>query len=548
MENARTQNWPDPKQLVIHKSDARQYLNEDETNWSSPAEQVNYIAVKDVIRCVAISKLLLAGSAQAASLDESRSLILIGCANCINIYDPLNECCSGASIKTKSPVCLLSVSSQASNPIAIATDLQRIYVLRLAASLADPTKVDVDVSCERTTSESTTCIAWGRSHEGELIMTGAKEGNICFYPIDLFDQNLQTCSLLMSESTSVSCLCPIYTSQEVREERPRASDLPVVDKAVHCETYERMSMIAYGLDNGNLGAYQLIKSGPDGKLSSERLWSQRGRQVAQAMLMYDINGDGQDELIIGYASGRIEARSPYSGQLLAATSKCFKSNSERLVGLLALDYFQDARKVLLACSTGSSLVGFRPRQYQPSRLALRDYQDDLASGKQQISLDVCSSFPEAKKGDDLRGKSKETLETRPKLVLTKNKCRARQSGAALEKISHLLREQSELRKKICQSYQAKQQRVNKFRPDDLVIGPSWTIDLAKVIRCLSYTGHILAHAILTDCSPLACLAAHHCGWHKCRRGSPDRARGREQESSSARPFVCRAKSKPRCRR
>lgn len=433
-----------------------------------------------MIKCVAISKLLLTSSITVPASASSRSLILIGCANCISIYDPASQC-NITSITTKSPVELLITSERPESQIAIATDSQRIYVLRFEASLRDFAKVDVEVSCERNTGESLTCIAWGKLLGGDLIITGAKERSIRLYQVDSFDQNIQPCMLAINESASVSCLCSIRIEPEGTGSQVMAADLPAVDTR---ETHERLGMFAYGLDNGYLGAYRLFKESSDAKLDFERLWCQRARQNPQTMLMFDINGDGQEELIVGYASGRIEARSPFTGQLVASLAKCFKSTSERLVSLLTTDYFQDGHKMLLVCSTGSSLVGFRPRQCAPLRVPLRALLPDrVVLGKpQEILVDLSPELVSDKTEVHMHDKSQQKFESTN--LSNYYSCQIRQNEAALESISQVLKEQFELKLNIRRSYQTNQQRSSKLMLSDLVIGASCTFDPAKVIRCL----------------------------------------------------------------
>lgn len=267
------------------------------------------------------------------------------------------------------------------------------------------------------------------------------------FTIDLFDQSIQTCRLTLQEAAKINCLCAIETIVQHGEKadvnvpanapaegsRP-TSDLPSIARDSHTNegstepnTEPQMNYFAYGLENGTIGVYRLLAitsreatepTAADNlehnfndanqkqqvSLFGERLWRHRSKQPIVALSLFDIDGDGQDELVVGQRNGRLEVRSPFTGQLITK-SRCFKVNSQQqqLAGFLkwslsegsandstqisaASDagcqseavHSQTKRDILIACSSTSSLVAFRPKQRRPHQVLI----DYLASGQQ----------------------------------------------------------------------------------------------------------------------------------------------------------------------
>ena len=73
-------------------------------------------------------------------------------------------------------------------------------------------------------------------------------------------------------------------------------------------------LIAFTTAGGAVGVYQLKKI--SGVLQLVRLWRSSARSRATVVAFYDIDSDGQTELVAGWASGRIEARRLRDGALL----------------------------------------------------------------------------------------------------------------------------------------------------------------------------------------------------------------------------------------
>lgn len=484
-------------------------FSHEDTDQVNKATRISLIAVKDVIKCMATKR---CRSTENVSDDDfsrrDRSLILIGCANNLNIYDPVDGC-NLANVRLNGPIEIIAEdgssqgSSSAAGKMSVCTGLHKIHAFRLELHLMTGAKLGIEESCERSSDDTITCIVWGHAKLFDLVVTGSRERNIRFYPIDSFDQNIQQCLLNVTESSPVVCICPIYilSNQSVAENSKNCGSFPEVHEEKSGETNpdsEEMAFIAYGLENGNLGVYRIF-SNPSKNLSAERLWCLRCRQSPQTIIMYDINGDGLDELIVGYSSGRLEARSPFTGQLLAAT-RCFKS--DRLVGLNLIDHLQDGQRSLFACSSSGCLIGFRPEQTH-KRVPLRGYLNEVKSDLMVQSHDeqtMMEVFSMLKPPADDSDKQLATTDAEDAVDLNResydlygnveSRCEIGQNSSDLQAIGELQKEQYELRIKICECYQTSLNRVSKSSLNDVIIRYSWSFDIARVITNQLTTGEL----------------------------------------------------------
>lgn len=418
------------------------------------------------------------------------NLLVVGCSNCLLIYDTLSQT-NLFRLNTQTAITAIAsynnfngynngiAQIENSNSI-LNTQLiacggnQKVCLLKLESSanrLLKQQNYNAELSSERSTSDTITCLAQGKTNQCELILTGCRERKIRIYQIDLFDENIQSVKLSIEEASQVNCLCPITSIETVskngnkseqqqskssigfernsdgnangdrraqnatataaaaaapsakqtvtsRRELAGSAHLPDVSSGLKIEVdssseVEQMNHFAYGLGNEFVGVYRILvqrnetlASGSDEnlagqngqvKIGTERLWRHRCKHEPQFMLMFDINADGQDELIIGFKSGRLEARAPLTGQLLAAT-RCFGLSGDRLAGLTVIDDLQSLlltpstesglaspdeglcsskkttrdnnnqnnttirRRMLVACSTSGQLVGYRTTQ------------------------------------------------------------------------------------------------------------------------------------------------------------------------------------------
>lgn len=508
---------------------------------------VYYVAVKEVIKSVSVKrcKILLASeSATDKTLEErdneisntktspvfkdesmfltfnqtrnsdttTKDLIIIGCLNSVLVHDNSNKN-NFISINTSSPINsitndLMNRLEHFPDQLTICGGSQKIYALKFEYGLVG-NNLNVEISSERSTGDTVTCLVQGKSDCQDLVITGSIERKIRIYQLDSYDQNIQPCCLTLEETGQVNCLCPILTQlsdrHQKRQDNMNIQDssrglryLPPVNEqnlSFSREIGEQMSYFSYGIESASIGVYRLlgqtkmISNNEKQVLSAERLWRQKCKYSPSHMLMYDINGDGYDELIIGYKNGRIEARSPFTGQLLSS-SKCF-TKSDRLSGLTVIDYYLDGKTtVLLACSTNGSVVGFKPRIVRP-RIPLKGYslptrQNFDASHDEEwvnsLSVNGETTILETiEDGEDLNNSNRvfmkeeianlhiETSSDQTKI----NICETKQSFDLLQKVNVLQMEQMDLERRACRIYHTNMHRSSKFSPSDVNIDHKW---------------------------------------------------------------------------
>jgi len=111
------------------------------------------------------------------------------------------------------------------------------------------------------------------------------------------------------------------------------------------------SKFGYALANGTIGVYDGLT----------RLWRIKSKQQVMSTLCYDIDGDGVDELITGWSSGKVDARSTKTGDVI------FKDTmSSAISGLVSADYRLDGSNQLICCSVDGEIRGFKPPTEQTS--------------------------------------------------------------------------------------------------------------------------------------------------------------------------------------
>ncbi|KAK2582215.1 hypothetical protein KPH14_004567 [Odynerus spinipes] len=102
---------------------------------------------------------------------------------------------------------------------------------------------------------------------------------------------------------------------------------------------------AYAVGNGTIGVYE----------AGQRLWRVKSKHRAITIRNFDINGDGQLELITGWTSGKVDARSCNTGDVI------FKVQlSTGVAGIVEADYRRQGRPDLVAVSISGEVRGYAP--------------------------------------------------------------------------------------------------------------------------------------------------------------------------------------------
>lgn len=79
----------------------------------------------------------------------------------------------------------------------------------------------------------------------------------------------------------------------------------------------------------------------------------QSKNRAVAVLSYDIDGDGVEELVTGWSNGKVDARNSRTGEVV------FKDNfNSSIAGLADGDYRLEGRSQLICCSVDGEGIRF----------------------------------------------------------------------------------------------------------------------------------------------------------------------------------------------
>lgn len=310
----------------------------------------NLIEIHDVIQSVAI---LHEASDEQITAPTERNLLLVGCSASVCLYDcELQELV--CDVKTNTSIDVICVSraqrQQAGNSTicAICAGPRRIYALR-----CEPNAARAEITSERHTEDTITCaLVQTCSNNRHWLITGSSEGSVRFYELDTREHNIMSCVLTLDCDARVNCLCALTNAHSMQ-----------ASTTIH----PLMTHLAYALDNGYIGAYEVLEAPKSARvlMRVDRVWRNRCKhgQTPCAMSAVQTSLSGDDKLVIGFKSGRLEARDALTGQLMSVLSRCFESlhsaaQEQRLVGLMQASCAY-APAALIACSTSGQLVAFK---------------------------------------------------------------------------------------------------------------------------------------------------------------------------------------------
>ncbi|CAF3181696.1 unnamed protein product [Rotaria socialis] len=135
----------------------------------------------------------------------------------------------------------------------------------------------------------------------------------------------------------------------------------------------------YALANGTVGIYE----------RSNRHWRIKSRHIAVVLQAFDVNGDGVDELVTGWSSGKVDIRSDRQGEVI------FKESlNSSIAGIVKADYRVAGENLLICCSNEGQVRGFKFSEQDPNALTASLYRDrqeairDLAQKKQALLIEL----------------------------------------------------------------------------------------------------------------------------------------------------------------
>ncbi|CAB3369144.1 Hypothetical predicted protein [Cloeon dipterum] len=179
-------------------------------------------------------------------------------------------------------------------------------------------------------------------------------------------------------------------------------------EAVTSLTPLQKTCFGYGLSNGTIGVYEKL----------QRLWRIKSKNKAITVFNYDIDGDGLDELIIGWSNGKVDGRNCRTGEVV------FKDNfSSAVAGIVAGDYRLNGGRDLICCSVTGEVRGYQTNKVlrAPGRRVNygHDAVRELFSKKQNLLLEL-SNYKESSNQAAEVVKAKIPMQTKLQCVVALN--------------------------------------------------------------------------------------------------------------------------------
>mmetsp|Transcript_10478 Transcript_10478/g.25127 ORF Transcript_10478/g.25127 Transcript_10478/m.25127 type:complete len:701 (-) Transcript_10478:93-2195(-) len=178
------------------------------------------------------------------------------------------------------------------------------------------------------------CSIQGFDHEGnEQFWTVTGDNVACLEFVDV-DQDGRMEMLVGSEDFEIR----IFQDEEVVSEVTETG--PVVGLAGI-----RGTRYGYALANGTIGVYD----------RNQRVWRVKSKNTVSAIVGFDLDADGEPELISGWTQGRVEVRSDRSGEVV------FKDNLNQAVSaIVKADYRKDGNQQIIVCGASGEVRAYLP--------------------------------------------------------------------------------------------------------------------------------------------------------------------------------------------
>ncbi len=108
-----------------------------------------------------------------------------------------------------------------------------------------------------------------------------------------------------------------------------------------------LTTFGYSLANGTVGVYN----------KAARVWRVKSKHKGVRISSFDLDGDGQPELICGWNSGKIEVRSDRNGQVI------YKDMfSSPISSIVRGDYRMDGKEEVICCALDGEVRGYLPAE------------------------------------------------------------------------------------------------------------------------------------------------------------------------------------------
>nr|XP_018903304.1 PREDICTED: Bardet-Biedl syndrome 2 protein homolog [Bemisia tabaci] len=140
----------------------------------------------------------------------------------------------------------------------------------------------------------------------------------------------------------------------------------------------RGSQYAYALSNGTIGVYN----------KTQRVWRVKSKNLARCLASFDIDGDGVEELIVGWSNGKIDGRNSLSGEVIFRDAL-----SHGIAGIVCGDYRLAGTNQLIVISEKGEVRGYDSSSLKQDTSLQPDVVKELLTRKQVLTSELKNYLP-----------------------------------------------------------------------------------------------------------------------------------------------------------